>query len=71
MLVIVMNIKKIKNGSLYFDPEEKKVWRARSRANTSSLWMSHHSNAALLVKAGGLRETTEAERKEYLGDKAR
>ena len=66
-----MNIKKVKNGSLYYDTIDNKVWRARSKANTSSLWASHHSNSPLLVKAQQLRETTESERKEYLGDKAR
>ena len=66
-----MNIDKIKNGSLYYDTEENKVWRARSKANTSSVLVSHHSNSPLLVKAQNLRETTAEERKEYLGDKAR
>lgn len=61
-----MNIKKIKNGSLYTEENSNKVWRVRSKANTSSVWVTHHSNSPELVKATNLREATQDECDEYL-----
>ena len=51
-----MNIKHIKNGSLYKEKKSNKVWRVRSKANTSSVWVTHHSNKPELVKASDLVE---------------
>ncbi len=62
-----MNIKYIKNGSLYKDEESNKVWRVRSKANTSSVWVTHHSNKPELLKASLLVEASNEECKEYLG----
>ncbi len=62
-----MNIKKLKNGSLYADKNTNQIWRVRGRANTSSVWVTHHSNSPELVKASVLREASDKECKEYLG----
>jgi hypothetical protein len=61
-----MNIKHIKNGSLYTENDSGKVWRARSQANGSSIWVSHHSNKPELLKAQKLRLSTSEETDKYL-----
>lgn len=61
-----MNIKHIKNGSLYTQKQSGHVWRVRSKANTSSVWVTHHSNQPELVKASELREADDKEVKKYL-----
>ena len=61
-----MNIKNIKNGSLYTEKDSNKVWRVRSKANTSSVWVTHHSNQPELVKATDLRQASVKECDKYL-----
>lgn len=61
-----MNIKNIKNGSLYTEKDSNKVWRVRSKANTSSVWVTHHSNQPELVKAADLRQASTKECDKYL-----
>ena len=61
-----MNIKHIKNGSLYTQKQSGQVWRVRSKANTSSVWVTHHSNQPELVKASELREANDKEVNTYL-----
>tara|TARA_Y100001938_G_C8084078_1_gene430895 strand:+ start:896 stop:1162 length:267 start_codon:yes stop_codon:yes gene_type:complete len=61
-----MNIKHIKNGSLYKDTSDNTIWRVRSKANTSSVWVTHHSNKPELVKASDLVQATQEECDAYL-----
>tara|TARA_Y100001963_G_scaffold112676_1_gene156017 strand:+ start:313 stop:501 length:189 start_codon:yes stop_codon:yes gene_type:complete len=61
-----MNIRHIKNGSLYAHEATGKVWRVRSKANTSSVWVTHHSNHPELLKAKELREANKKECDNYL-----
>jgi hypothetical protein len=64
-----MNITHIKNGSLYAEKASGKIWRVRSKANTSSVWVSHHSNNPELMKANSLRTADLAECQNYLPPK--
>ena len=61
-----MKIRNIRNGSLYAEKTGGKVWRVRSKANTSSVWVSHHSNKPELLKAENLREADSKECDNYL-----
>ena len=64
-----MNINHIKNGSLYAEEASGKVWRARAKANTSSVWVTHHDNKPELLKAENLRMASEEETDSYLNKK--
>ena len=61
-----MNINHITNGCLYTEKETGKVWRARSKANSSSVLVTHHSNEPELLKASNLRMSTLKETDKYL-----
>jgi hypothetical protein len=61
-----MKIRNIRNGSLYAEKSNGKIWRVRSKANTSSVWVSHHSNNPELLKAENLREAELKECDNYL-----
>ncbi|MAF43655.1 MAG: hypothetical protein CMI54_05745 [Parcubacteria group bacterium] len=61
-----MNIKEIKNGSLYYNFNRDRVERVRSKMNSSSVMTSEpHKDTLLGAKAADLRMATNDEVDEY------
>jgi hypothetical protein len=61
-----MRIKEIKNGSLYFNFNRRRVERVRSKMNSSSVMTSEpHKDILLGAKAADLRMATDSEVSNY------
>ena len=62
-----MNIKNIKNGSLYFNKKRNRVERVRSKdLNNSSVVVTWHSDQLMSAKMNDLNEASTEEVSAYL-----
>jgi hypothetical protein len=61
-----MNIKNIKNGSLYFNTDSKRVERVLGRVNGQRLWTTFHETQPKAIKLRNLRIADNVEVESYL-----
>ena len=61
-----MNIKNIKNGSLYFNTDSKRVERVLGRVNGQRLWTTFHEMPPKAIKLRNLRIADNNEVESYL-----
>ena len=61
-----MNIKDIRNGQLYRDNRHKRVVRVHTKANSTSVLATHHSDTPEFVKAENLQRASKKQCEKYL-----
>jgi uncharacterized DUF497 family protein len=60
------NAKQLRNGSLYYNEESKKVERVLGKVNSQRVWTAAHEKGATDVRVKSLRMANSAEVDSYL-----